>query len=41
MVITDTPGCRDVVADGVNGLPVPMGDGVALAVLGSEVTGLS
>ena len=31
MVTTDTPGCRDVVTDGVNGLLVPVGDAVALA----------
>ena len=31
MVTTDTPGCRDVVDDGVNGLLVPVGDAGALA----------
>ena len=31
MVTTDTPGCRDVVDDGVNGLLVPVGDARALA----------
>ncbi len=31
MVTTDTPGCRDVVDDGKNGLLVPVGDAGALA----------
>lgn len=31
MVTTDTPGCRDVVDDGVSGLIVPVGDAGALA----------
>lgn len=32
MIATDVPGCRDVVADGVNGLLVPVRDAAALAV---------
>jgi len=31
IVTTDTPGCREVVEPGVNGLFVPIGDGAALA----------
>jgi len=31
IVTTDTPGCREVVADGLNGLLVPVGDSKALA----------
>ncbi len=31
IVTTDTPGCRDVVQDGYNGLLVPVGDAKALA----------
>jgi glycosyltransferase involved in cell wall biosynthesis len=31
IVATDTPGCRDVVSDGENGLLVPVGDAAALA----------
>lgn len=31
LVTTDVPGCREVVADGVDGLLVPVRDGVALA----------
>ncbi|MFC5440374.1 glycosyltransferase family 4 protein [Rhodanobacter ginsenosidimutans] len=31
LITTDVPGCREVVADGVDGLLVPMGDSEALA----------
>jgi glycosyltransferase involved in cell wall biosynthesis len=31
VVATDTPGCREVIEDGVEGLLVPAGDSVALA----------
>jgi glycosyltransferase involved in cell wall biosynthesis len=32
VVATDTPGCREVIDDGVEGLLVPAGDSAALAV---------
>lgn len=31
LIATDAPGCREIVADGVNGFLVPVGDAVALA----------
>jgi glycosyltransferase involved in cell wall biosynthesis len=31
IVTTDTPGCREIVQDGVNGLLVPVNDPAALA----------
>jgi glycosyltransferase involved in cell wall biosynthesis len=31
LVAADVPGCREIVADGVNGFLVPVGDAVALA----------
>ena len=37
IVATDTPGCRGVVSDGVNGLLIPVGDGVSLAAAMREL----
>lgn len=36
---TDTPGCREVVRDGVNGLLVPVHDTAALAVALGKLIG--